>query len=314
MKFYLFCDIGAAKCVLAQVMLDGHDEAYSFTSKRFSSIFDIKVQNVTKNNFKHIIDRIQEDRNSELITGTSYPDNSEIMFIEFARSYGVSKVTSILDAPLNILERFTTADNRLILPDVLVVFDEFTKRKAVQCGIDKNIIEVRENPYLAYLKQWRPKSRDTFLQRVGLKKEEKTVMYAPDPLTFTGLDSSYGATEFDLTEQLIGELLTSDLKDLNWLLKLHPKQKNPDRIINMFKRSNVLIKEVANEDLLPALYCTDVMLGMNSNILREADRLNCEIVRFLPRKFCVDEILEAEMPRPKTNAVETLLEIRRLLV
>jgi predicted glycosyltransferase len=312
-RFYFFNDIGAAKCVLAQAVLDGNAEVYTSTSIRFSNTFNIDVQQILNNNFNEIIIKIRKNKNSELITGTSYPDNSEIELIEYARSCGVSKVTSILDAPLNIKERFSTKDKGLILPDVLIVFNEFTKIKAVQCGIPKGIIDVRENPYLAFLKQWRPNIGDTFLPRIGLKKERKTVMYAPDPLTFTGFDKSYGANEFELTEQLILTLANSDLKNLNWLLKLHPKQTHPERIIKMFQKSNIQIKEVNDDDLLSALFYTNVILGMNSNILREAKMLNCEIIRYLPRKFYTDEVLEAEMPRPKTTASETLSEIRKLL-
>jgi hypothetical protein len=314
MRSYICGDLGASKILMAQAVLEEASAIHSFSPSNLPEIFNINIVDVGNMEISELIHLFKGNFTKDILMGTSFPDKKEIDLIqEVKKSIGL-RVTSFLDAPINIVNRFITSDNKIVFPDCIVVFDKKAREKAIAKGVPADIIELRNNPYIKFLKQWQPKETEgEFQSRLELCKEWKTAIFAPDPLSITGLREVYGLDEYQLSNMFAKALSQSELKNMNWLLKLHPKQEKQDLIEKVFRDHLINIHVISNKDMLQALHFSDVIVGMNSNILKEAMALDCSVVRFLPLIKCLDEEFERQMPKPKKTAKEVLKSIESIL-
>src|SRR5690606_36790742 len=94
-------------------------------------------------------------------------------------------VYSLVGHWTSIKERFLLK-NVYVYPDTIFVLDKHAKAIAIKDGINENLVEVFNNPYHAFLRNWKHQiSRKALLNdlRLGDKSNKKLVLYAPEPLS-----------------------------------------------------------------------------------------------------------------------------------
>jgi hypothetical protein len=284
---FVFSDPAGAKACLALVkslkikeILIISDRKYSFYSE-----FNFEVNSSAHKSIEEWFDIFKPDF---VFTGTSMPKNSVIEFpkkieLEFLREAKSRKIKtySFVDHWTNMSDRFKYFEE-CIYPDELWLIDEYAKEKAISDGIDENIIVISGNPYYDYLKNWKSIiSKDDLFNKVGLMKNEKYILYVPEPISTFNLQKKYGFDELSGLIHLNKSLEELNSENIKIIIKPHPNQ-NETIFINFLKKSNnnkILFVNDININTL--IYHSELVAGYFSNSLVESNIMNKKVIRIL---------------------------------
>ncbi len=213
-----------------------------------------------------------------LVTGTSYGDRTEQWLWKWAKELGTYSM-AILDQWLSYRVRFSDHNGRLTLPDKILVMDEFAKQEMVAEGFDQRRILVTGQPHFEALQDKAKKI--TTLDKKKIKKDLNlqngiTVLFVSEPLS-NALHVDMGFTERTILRELVSAIqqLKSSVM-VNVLVKFHPKED-----ISLMKQTigsfpvvpNIRVSIVSGQPLLPLILIADIVIGMQSTVLIEANLL-----------------------------------------
>lgn len=273
----VFSDPAGAKACLAlakslkqKTLLIISDRKYSFYSE-----FNLKINLFDLRSIKEWFNFFKPDF---VFTGTSIPNKIELKFLKEAKNNKI-KTYSFVDHWTNISERFKNY-NEYLYPDELWLIDEYAKEKALKDGIDENIIVISGNPYYDYLKNWKPIiSKDKLFQKIRLRKNEKYILYAPEPLSKFNLQKQYGFDELSGLIHLNKSLKELKLSNIKIVVKAHPNQQHEVFESYISKQSNILyLKNININDLI--YYC-ECVVGFFSNSIIESFKMNKKVLRIM---------------------------------
>jgi hypothetical protein len=213
-----------------------------------------------------------------VIAGTSYPTNLELSIIKIANGLGIYTV-SIVDHVTNIAARFE-GDGGLVYPDVIAVVNNRAYEVAESEGISPSKLRVMENPYHGFLRNWRPnKVKEAFFLELGLSKDAKVILYAPEPMSSFGLKDRYGFDEIDGLKILCKAQDAFPKGSFKIVIKGHANQDH-----NLFRTTIAGLNDndllyLDSVDLNTLSYYSSAVVGFFSNSLLEATILKRPIIR-----------------------------------
>lgn len=276
---FVFSDPAGAKACLALVKSLKNKEVLIISDRKYSfySEFNLEVNSSAHKNIREWIDFFRPDF---VFTGTSLPNKIELEFLKYAKDKNI-KTYTFVDHWTNMSDRFKYFEE-YIYPDELWLIDNLAKKNAVRDGIDENIILISGNPYYDYLKNWKPNiSKDDLFDKIGLKKNEKYILYAPEPLTTFNLQEKYGFDELSGLIHLNKSLEELNSENIKIIIKPHPNQ-NETIFTNFLKKSNnnkILFVNDININIL--IYHSELVAGYFSNSLVESNIMNKKVIRML---------------------------------
>jgi hypothetical protein len=276
---FVFSDPAGAKACLALVKSLKNKEILIISDRKYSfySEFNLEINSSAHKSTKEWFDIFKPDF---VFTGTSMPNKIELEFLKEAKNKKI-KTYSFVDHWTNMSDRFKYFEE-YIYPDELWLIDEYAKEKAIIDGIDEEIIVVSGNPYYDYLKEWNPNmSKDDLYNKIGLRKNEKYILYAPEPISIFNLQEKYGFDELSGLIHLNKSLNELNSENIKIIIKPHPNQ-NETIFINFLKKSNnnkILFVNDININTL--IYYSECVVGYFSNSLIEAKIFDKKILRLL---------------------------------
>tara|TARA_B100000780_G_scaffold264508_1_gene219217 strand:+ start:11 stop:979 length:969 start_codon:yes stop_codon:yes gene_type:complete len=276
---FVFSDPAGAKACLALVKSLKNKEILIISDRKYSfySEFNLEVNSSAHKSIKEWFDIFKPDF---VFTGTSLPNKIELEFLKEAKNKKI-KTYSFVDHWTNMSDRFKYFEE-YIYPDELWLIDDYAKEKAISDGIDEDIIVVSGNPYYDYLKEWKPNmSKDDLYDKIGLRKNEKYILYAPEPISTFNLQEKYGFDELSGLIHLNKSLEELKSENIKIIIKPHPNQ-NETIFINYIKKlkfNKVLyIKDI---NINPLIYYSELVSGYFSNSLVESNIMNKKVIRIL---------------------------------
>jgi hypothetical protein len=230
-----------------------------------------------------------------VFTGTSYTSHLELKFIKEA---GKKKIATIafIDHWTNFYSRFKW-DAELILPNQVWVIDQHAKELAIGEGLPAAQVMISGNPYYPFLAQWKPRiSKEEFLKQLEISAHATIIVFAPEPLSQVNGKEKFGFDELELLEKILADMPKEFWQDENnyFLIKIHPNQKRSNIesiVLRSIETKNVRIVP-ENIHTITLLKYADVVMGIFSNILIEADIIGTTVARYIPFKI-KNDILQA---------------------
>ena len=211
---FVFSDPGGAKAVLAHVCAIKRElgEFKIISDKQYSFYKDFGLPIVQQTHLPTPKDVVEQMRPDFIFTGTSYTSSIELQYLKAAKQNSITSY-SFIDHWTFFKKRFLYSEE-YIFPDFILVLDEKAKKQASDEGIDGSTIEIFNNPYYLYIEKWKPDiSKAELLDKLGVKKKEnKLVVFAPDPLSNVNGMQHYGFDEISVTKT-ISKMLESKKKD-----------------------------------------------------------------------------------------------------
>jgi len=287
---FIFSDPGGAKPILSYIRIN-ELENYKVVSDRkydFFSEFNCEVEQYIVNSETKILNQFKPDC---VFTATSYTSNIELKFIEKANQFGI-KTISFIDHYTNFQTRFKLY-NSYIYPQEIFVIDERAYKIAEDTKLtDFSDVKISGNYYHSYLKDWKPtKPRSEILKSINLKDSTLLITFAPEPLSNLDGKEKFGFDETDVWGDLTKALSSIQiLRDYKLILKCHPNQ-NIKYLKNHIENCNFSNYIFANKiETNSLIYHSDIIIGICSNILIEANILKKSILRHLPNKTMKDSL------------------------
>lgn len=278
---FVFSDPGGAKPILSFVYNNNNINNYKIISDRdydFFSDFNLEVNNFFGDNEEELLNEFKPDY---LFTGTSYTSNIELRFIRAAKKLGI-KCYSFIDHYTNYVERFSL-NNVLYFPDKIFLVDNYAKEIALKNNISAHSeLEVSGNFYHKFLKNWKPKtSRENIIKNYKIESNKKIIVFAPDPLSNINGKEKFLFDEIDVWYDFISAIEKIKTNDYLVIIKFHPNQdvKSFSEIVNKSSLKNIFYYE---NNLIDLLFHCDIIVGMFSSILVEANIFNKKIIRHIP--------------------------------
>ena len=241
---------------------------------------------------------------SRLLVGTSEnPDSPGLALIAAARDAQMESI-GIIDFAANAAFRFrgNTAEPLAFAPDWLLVPDAWTAKEYEAIGYPANRIHVSGHPHYDHVMQIREslemEGRDAVRRRVlpGIPNGRAVVAFVSE--ISTGLDPQQYRRSSDYTlhgrgkadgrtEIVVEELLDAitaifpEISRRPWLvLRRHPKELETGLADLVHQFDSVS----QNGDPLELAYVSDLVVGMSSMLLLEANLLGVETLSLLPRE------------------------------
>ena len=309
---FIFSDPGGAKPLLA--FIKNHKlKDYKVISDRvynFFLDFEINVINFKNENIKKII----KDFNPEyILSGTSYTSKIELKFINEAKKLNIDTY-SYIDHYTNYKERFIL-DNQYIFPKNIILIDKIAEKIAIKTKLSahSNLLVIN-NFYHDFLRNWVSKTkRENFLKNQQMKSDEKIIVFAPDPVSNVNGKEKYLFDENDIWNDLADILRKINSDKLIVIVKFHPNQ-NKDTLIKTINNSNyknVIFFDQNNS--IDLLYHSDIIVGMFSSILVEANVLKKKIIRHLHPNPMKDPLLALDIGVISLNKKELYKNFIKLL-
>ena len=212
-----------------------------------------------------------------IITGTSWGNCIDKALIKFGIENNI-KVISIVEHWSWYRERFTL-DNKLILPDYIIVNDEIAKKEAIEDGLPGEILYPLGNPVLEQMAQKKLKTlpKKKWLKKLSLPDRKIVTFISEDYRKNFNEKSDFhqGFDEFQAIEDIVFAL-----KDTHHLLiKVHPSEKinKYDKFKN---RKDITIIQKTDIDSL--ILNSDFIIGMGSMFLLEAAMHRNDIISYRP--------------------------------
>ena len=283
-RLIVFSDPGGAKPSLSlSKKWQDFDEVLVCSDRRygFFETFDIPVRQCRGEDAHAIFQEFQPD---SLYSGTSYTSRIELDFLREAAMRGIPSA-SFVDHYTGFDVRFGTAEAR-ILPDKIHVLDEKAAALAREAGLPESRIRITGNPYHEFLGSWRSRlTKEEVFQQLGIPvSEAKTILFAPDPLSNAGGVEKFGTDEVAILGLLL-EALGEIGKQIQLLIKAHPNQ-SMDYLKTGLQNvpQNVEVHLVTSDKdalLNNLIQYVDLVVGMFSNLLLEAELLGAKTLRVL---------------------------------
>lgn len=196
-----------------------------------------------------------------LITGTSAKNLNErylwqeakklgiktIAFVEYWGNYGIRfSDVSVLNA-----QDFTGVCN--MLPDYIIVPDEFAKSEAIKEGVPEELIYPLGNPH--FIDVFNKVQTANNIRSKFVDKDEFLITYASQPF----IEDCGKGEELNILDDILS------LTDRKLLVKVHPKESLQK--FEKYKSRIILDKTTPMEDILKA---SDLIISINSIVLLEA--------------------------------------------
>ena len=214
-----------------------------------------------------------------IITGTCLGDGLD----KIALKKGIKKnilTISIIEHWSLYIERFTL-DNKLILPDYILVNDEIAKKESIKSGLPESKIIVVGNPFLEELsvRKLSPKLKSDWHKEIGIKdKPVITIISEIYRDDFPENSPNYqGFDEYEVLENLIKIAKESGYAIL---IRQHPSEYK-------FKYLKYLNDDVRLDnfnDYDSTIMNSDFIIGMGSMFLIEASLFRNDIISYRPNQ------------------------------
>jgi len=214
-----------------------------------------------------------------LIAGTaSNPGTRGLTLITAARRAGVPTI-GVVDAAMNAGMRFRGYGNEPMAhaPDWVLVPDEWTRSEYLRLGLASDRVITAGNPHYdfvrAFAETWDRATRRAFRRRFFAK--------AP-PRARVWVFVSEGA---DRRSELVLEKVLAALDSVKqerrpyFVLRIHPRDRTKDYAA--YRRKVDMISQT--EPTLELVYAADVVVGLTSMLLTEAQILGRQVLPFVPR-------------------------------
>lgn len=235
----------------------------------------------------------REYQPSALITGTSMnATNLEKKFLTIAKALAVPSI-SILDFWANYSLRFSDTPGDLkFIPDVIAVMDELAYKEMVTEGFSPDNLIITGQPAFDGIAEYKKRSKHRSFreirQKYCVRENDLFVVFVSQPLSrFYGKDRTYpgflGYTEKTVLNDLVRALdVISDgsSEDIVLLIRPHPKEKIADYDMN--KSSNIRIIIADQDDPRDLILASDLVAGMNTELLVEACYLGSIVISIQP--------------------------------
>ena len=237
------------------------------------------------NNLNLIQDEILRFKPEEIFTTTSN-NNFEHNWRKVAKKINI-RVKSFVDHWTGIRKRFRFNEEE-IFPNIIYLIDEEAKRIAIEEGINKNLIVIKENPYYEKIKNFKPNySKEIFFSKLKITNNKKIILYISDDIKNKSLFKFLGFNEFTILEDILNSLnALKRLKKINinsyiFLIKLHPRAKQNKFSIykDFFQNLNLEYRIIKDFDPLEINYFSDFVLGMFSNMVIESYLMKKKLLR-----------------------------------
>lgn len=281
---FCFSNPGGAKMILSKAhYLKDKIENFTIISDvnyDFYSDFNLDVKIISSKN--ELEETIKNFEPNILISGTSDVTIStfELDVISFIDRNNV-KVFSFVDHWTSIKNRFLYK-NEYVYPDKIYLIDEYAKKTAIQEGIPIEILDIENNMYYSFFKESILNSNISKEQILkGLNPNNKTILVALEPILNFEIQNYLSFNEVIFLNNLLVDEITDKF---NVIIKVHPIQ-NIELIkdlINKFSSNNNILFLFESKNLNHLIYFSDIIVGVFSNMLIEANLLGKNIVRFFP--------------------------------
>lgn len=241
-----------------------------------------------------------------VFTGTSNPSFSrgfELEVIGAARSLGIP-TWSFIDHWTAYALRFEIKGER-IYPDRIIVVDEHARDGAIADGTPPQLLSIHCNPYLDFIRRfWSPSlTRQDIAAHFGIQANaNRILLFAPDAVSLHQEDG-WRFTEGDVLLDLIR--MVESRRDIALLVKPHPLQPTSEwqRAVRRAEQGGVPLTFADDStNTLELINAADLIVGIQSNFLLEADALGKSIIRYFPASPEMDAIRHLQVG----TTVETL--------
>ena len=147
------------------------------------------------------------------------------------------------------------------MPNKILVLDKSAKKIAFDEGIQNSQIDILNNPYHQYLKQWKPgNSVNNFFSKNKISKK-KIITIGLDPLSNAGGIKKFGSDETIILNKILMSLKRFELDDTIIIIKSHPNQNINllQDIIDNFKLDVLLIEKIDTKILI---FLSEIVIGI----------------------------------------------------
>ena len=287
---FVFSDPGGAKPLLSYIVLN-KIRNYKIISDRtydFYNDFGLNVDSYVPGEEDNIISSFQPEI---VFTATSYSSKIELRFIKLANRLGIDSV-SFIDHYTNYQKRFELGDE-LVYPRKVFVIDQRAYEIAESEGLTHNSnVEISGHYYHEYLHNWKPAiSRSQLRKGIKISDRALLITFAVEPLSNVGGRQKFGFDEIDVWLDFISALSKTDI-DLEYkiVVKFHPNQHVEyfKQVIEAGNSVDCIYAEDSHTNTL--LYHSDLIIGICSSILIEANLFDKRILRYLPNAKMSDSL------------------------
>ena len=292
---FVFSDPGGAKPILSFIYNEKVNNYMVISDRKYNffSDFDINVETYDLNKEKEIINEYNPDY---IFTGTSYKSKIELKFISEALKLGI-KTYTFIDHYTNYKERFFIND-RYIYPDTIFLTDLNARKIAIEAELNiHSDLKVSGNFFHFFLKKWKPNiSRENLIPLEKINSKKKIILFAPDPLSNINNKITYSFDESDVWKDLSTAFSNVFINNPPILIvKYHPNQNINylKKAIKKFPVNNCFCTDSIDTNTL--IYHADIVIGMFSNILVEAQIFKKEILRHIPNTKFKDPLKQSKV-------------------
>lgn len=300
---FVFSDPGGAKPLLSFIKNYKLKDFIVISDRSYDFFLDFEITVISFRN-QNILDIIKDFNPDYLLTGTSYTSKIELKFIKEAKKLGINTY-SYIDHYLNYKERFVL-EKENIFPNKILLIDNIAKKIALKNNLsDHSSLIVCNNFYHDFLKNWSPNTeRKNFINNLLIKSDQKIIVFAPDPLSNINGKEKYLFDENDIWNDLAFVLKKIKSQNLIIVIKFHPNQiKEP--LIKLIQNSNITNVVYYNQsNTIDLLYHSDVIIGMFSSILIEANIFKKKIIRHFPNLNIYDPLSKLDIGLKSNNKKE----------
>ena len=276
---FVFSDPGGAKPILSFIKIHKIKEfvVISDRSYQFYDLFEIDVKLVKKID----LDFLDNYKPDYIFSGTSYTSSLELEHLSYAKINNIESFAYV-DHYSKIKERFNHKD-LTIYPNHICLIDNYAKKLAIKLKMDGySNLHVIGNYYLKFLNNWSPDiTKEMLFNDLKINTKQKTILFVPDPISNLDWKLKYNFDEVDLWN-LLSLTINEKNNDVVVLIKMHPNQN-----VKYLKSAieNQPVSNVIFLDEKKTMHCfchTDLIIGIFSSILIEANIFNKKIIRFVP--------------------------------
>ncbi|MBI4327448.1 MAG: hypothetical protein HY674_19615 [Chloroflexi bacterium] len=227
-----------------------------------------------------------------LLLGTSWqPEQWELAAIERVRGTAVKSV-SLLDSWVNYRLRFINRNGELVLPDFIAVMDEQARQEMIAEGFPGARLCVTGHPGIEELERHRGPAamlaaRNRILSLLAGERPDLVFLFASQPLSQMEAAASWGFDERTVLHDLtaaVREVLQRNRQRGVLLIKPHPRERAPlaGGISGGEGPLRLFVVEDRQADYRELIAASDIVLGMNSNLLLEACLLEKPVLSYQP--------------------------------
>ena len=268
--------------------------------------FAVKILKDKKINFTQIDDLVtlkkylnQKNYYAFLVGTSENKESLALNIIDIAKSQNKLSI-GIVDMLSNASLRFSGLTNNPLnhKPDKLIVTDNQTFKKFLSLGMREKDILICKHPQEERINS----KKDFFIKYYHHKKKSsKRWLFVSEGIDFLNPKESYYSEDYSFKGRgncnwrtgIILEEVIDCIKDINFkpnlVVRLHPKNNIED-----FELWKDEIEFDSIKDPIESLWNSDVVLGMSSNLLVEANILGKPVLSILPRTKEVSLMSELE--------------------